>query len=126
MVQEIHEKWLVPGIIIGALIFFPFTIQTIGFVASGILNNEPIFNLYFLYLIIFIIIGGSIFFYSLNSYTQHNRRKKIEQGLAKRSETQASTLPKKFNYYCNSCLFQTNEYSKKCPKCGSGTLERVS
>ena len=126
MVKKAYEKWLLPGIIIGALIFFPSVVELIRYIAWGILNNEPIFNTYFLYLLILTIIGGSIFYYSYSSYSQFNQRKKIEDSLAKRSERRAQTLPKEFSYYCSSCLFQTNEYSKKCPKCKSGNLERVS
>jgi rubrerythrin len=34
-------------------------------------------------------------------------------------------IPKSFNYYCPSCLYQTNEDPKKCPKCGFKPLKET-
>ena len=30
--------------------------------------------------------------------------------------------PKEFEFYCQSCLYQTNEHKKICPKCNEGRL----
>ena len=43
----------------------------------------------------------------------------------KRAKKRASQLPKAYNYYCPQCLFQTNRYSKFCPRCKRGRLKRV-
>ena len=37
-----------------------------------------------------------------------------------------SELPKEFNYYCPSCLYQTNDYVKICPKCNNSKLSATT
>ena len=44
---------------------------------------------------------------------------------AKDAKKKVKKLPKEFDYYCPHCLFQTNEYSKICPECRTGRLEKT-
>jgi lipopolysaccharide biosynthesis regulator YciM len=44
---------------------------------------------------------------------------------AKSAKNKAHNLPKVFEYYCPHCLFQTNEYTKLCPKCRSHRLVKT-
>ena len=48
-----------------------------------------------------------------------------EQSEAESARSKAENLPKEFEYYCPGCLFQTNEPSRTCPKCGERDLERT-
>jgi rubrerythrin len=52
-------------------------------------------------------------------------RKQLEMEAANAAEG-VKNLPKTFKFYCSSCLFQTNEESKRCPKCGDGVLRRTN
>lgn len=44
---------------------------------------------------------------------------------AKEAEKTAKNLNKEFDYYCPHCLYQTNEYTKLCPRCRSKRLEKT-
>ena len=44
---------------------------------------------------------------------------------ADRAKSKADRVQKKYKYFCPHCLFQTNEYSKICPKCRRGRLEKT-
>jgi rubrerythrin len=48
-------------------------------------------------------------------------RKELEEQAAE-AEAKSKHLPKEFNYYCPSCLFQAKEDIDKCPKCGHSPL----
>jgi hypothetical protein len=126
MVNKAQQKWLVPGIIIGGLIFFSGIMEIISLIAMSYVGNKSYFDLTFFFWLVITFISGTIFLLSFKSYSFHNRKLEIEHDLAKHSEKQAQSLPKIYSYYCNSCLFQTNNYSKRCPKCRMGNLENVS
>lgn len=126
MVNKTQQKWLVPGIIIGGLIFFSGIMEIISLIAMSYIGNKSYFNMTFFFWVVITFISGTIFLISFRSYSFHNRKLKTERDLAKHSEKQAQSLPKKYNYYCNSCLFQTNKFSKRCPECRVGILKSVS
>lgn len=61
----------------------------------------------------------------------HHKRKKYETEKMKEStkeqyDKELKNQPKKFDYYCPSCLFQTDTYSKICPKCNKGKLQQTT
>ena len=126
MVNKAQQKGLIPGIILGGLIFFSGIIEIISLIAMSYVGNKSYFDITFFFWLVITFISGTIFLMSGRSYSHHNQKLKTERELAKRSKKQARTLPKIYSYYCNSCLFQTNNYSKKCPKCRMGNLENVS
>lgn len=45
---------------------------------------------------------------------------------AKEAEEKAKDLPKEFDYFCPACLYQTNELTEFCPKCGNKELRRTT
>jgi hypothetical protein len=57
--------------------------------------------------------------------TDISQKKARAKAKAKAAEKKAKNLPKVYNYYCPHCLFQTNDYSKKCPECQSSKLIRT-
>jgi hypothetical protein len=44
---------------------------------------------------------------------------------ADEAKRKAENIPKKYNYLCVNCLFQTNEYTKICPRCERQELTHV-
>jgi len=51
-------------------------------------------------------------------------RKELEAEVAD-AKNAAKHLPKEFNYYCPSCLYQTKEDTGRCPKCGASPLKKT-
>ena len=47
------------------------------------------------------------------------------QRAADDAKDKAERGQKRFKYFCPHCLYQTNEYSKVCPKCRRGRLEET-
>lgn len=45
------------------------------------------------------------------------------QAEAIEAEIEAENLEKSFDYYCPACLYQTNEFTVECPKCGHEGLK---
>jgi Zn finger protein HypA/HybF involved in hydrogenase expression len=50
------------------------------------------------------------------------REKKLQAEIIE-AEMKAEELPKEYDYYCPACLFQTNDFSVLCPKCGHEGLK---
>jgi lipopolysaccharide biosynthesis regulator YciM len=49
-----------------------------------------------------------------------------EDSVKTKYQQEIDNLPKKYDYLCKTCLFQTNTFSKICPKCNKGRLSRTS
>ena len=45
------------------------------------------------------------------------------QSEAIEAEMKAENLEKSYDYYCPACLYQTNEFTVECPKCGNVGLK---
>lgn len=68
--------------------------------------------------------------YWQSSGRRRNKRKMLYEEekviVQRRHQESLNKLKKKFDYYCSKCLYQTNEYSDPCPKCGRGRLVRTT
>ncbi len=51
-----------------------------------------------------------------------DRVKKLQKEAAE-AEVGSESLPKSFEYFCPACLYQTNEFTVLCPKCGKEGLK---
>jgi hypothetical protein len=49
------------------------------------------------------------------------KKRRIDNGII--DELSAEDLPKEFDFFCPACLYQTNDFTVLCPKCGHEGLE---
>ncbi|UCE36987.1 MAG: hypothetical protein JSW00_16065 [Thermoplasmata archaeon] len=82
--------------------------------ASGFESLLPV-N-YFIYPIVLII----VFYLYHRMRIKRIKKERIE--IRNKTKIEINNLPKKYDFFCPHCLFQTNDLAKVCPNCGKGEL----